>query len=238
MATLNNNQEAAQAVAKGIRYLAEQIIKDSTKIYDGIVLAVTTGGANISLNGEIHNIKQYGGTTIPTVGKTVKVFVPQNNMNLAFFIAPIDGNSGNRGVNDNINSISTLQTATVNTVKKAYNSGAIASVNGQTDDVVIPPSGVETRDSVYTGDGYSIKSIVFDEIFDPDILFVEGAMIFPKNQWGVFGSISYSDVQLTHINPDPITMQPTKTQITWSASTASIARNVEGVIYHYKAIKF
>ena len=71
---------------KGIKYIVDLFIKNTTKIYEGIILSNNNDGRwNIQYNGEIHPIKPYGSIS-PSVGNMVKVIVPQGNQAIAFFI--------------------------------------------------------------------------------------------------------------------------------------------------------
>ena len=78
-------QVAVEQIIKGVAYLIQQAKQKETKIYSGeVVSSANNGKWNIKYNGEIHAIKPY--KTTPTKGQVVKVFLPENNQNLAFFI--------------------------------------------------------------------------------------------------------------------------------------------------------
>lgn len=78
-------QIAVEQMIKGISYLIEQMKQQETKIYSGVVVSSTSNGKwNIQYNGETHAVNAYKVT--PKVGQVVKVFIPENNNNLAFFI--------------------------------------------------------------------------------------------------------------------------------------------------------
>lgn len=81
---LDANKEASEQLLRGFQYLMEQM--GLTQIYNGTIVATGTNRATIQLNGQTHIIPQYGSMTTQAVGKAVKVFIPQGNMNLAFFI--------------------------------------------------------------------------------------------------------------------------------------------------------
>ena len=70
----------------------------TTKIYDGVIVSNNGDGRwNIRYNGEVHSVRSYGNAN-PTVDQMVKVFVPQGNQNLAWFITPpIEGGGGGSG---------------------------------------------------------------------------------------------------------------------------------------------
>lgn len=82
-----NNQfkEALQALITSIKYMIEQTFKNTTQIYDGIIVSVNGNKYEVRFNGNTYNIKLYGNNT-HQVNDIVKVFIPQGNMNLAFFI--------------------------------------------------------------------------------------------------------------------------------------------------------
>jgi hypothetical protein len=65
--------------------MQEQKELEHTKIYNGIILSLSGKSANIKINGKNYTINQYG-NFVHTVNDVVKIFVPQGNMNLAFFI--------------------------------------------------------------------------------------------------------------------------------------------------------
>lgn len=79
------NQEAVQAMLEGFNLLLKEAINNTTKIYDGFVVGQNGTNWNVRYNGQVHSIKQYGDNQVK-VGKIVKVFVPQGNANLTFFI--------------------------------------------------------------------------------------------------------------------------------------------------------
>lgn len=79
-------QGAIQQIVKGISQMVEDKLSKTTKIYDALVIKNNNDGTwNLQYNGNIHAVKPYG-TVSPTIGKTVKVFIPQGNQNLSFFI--------------------------------------------------------------------------------------------------------------------------------------------------------
>lgn len=60
--------------------------KNTTKIYNGIIVSSNNNGTwNIQYNGETHSMPAYGNIN-PTINTVVKVFIPQGNQNLAFFM--------------------------------------------------------------------------------------------------------------------------------------------------------
>lgn len=84
----NDNErfgEAVDAIAKSVDYMLKQNALGQTKIYIGILTNENNGVYSVRVNGETYTIPQYGNFT-HGVNEAVKVFVPQGNMNLAFFI--------------------------------------------------------------------------------------------------------------------------------------------------------
>jgi hypothetical protein len=79
------NQEAVQVMLEGFNLLLKEAINNTTKIYDGFVIGQNGTNWNVRYNGQVHSIKQYGDNQVK-VGKIVKVFIPQGNANLTFFI--------------------------------------------------------------------------------------------------------------------------------------------------------
>lgn len=82
----SENQSLIDTMLKSFQYLITESIKDTTKIYDGRLSANNGNGTwNVRYNGEVHAMKPYG-SIVPQVGMMVKVFIPQGNQNLAFFM--------------------------------------------------------------------------------------------------------------------------------------------------------
>ena len=81
------NERATTILVQSIRNMIKSYVqKYSTKIYDGIILSQATSGKwNVQYNGENHALAQFSDRTIST-GSRVKVFIPQGNQNLAFFM--------------------------------------------------------------------------------------------------------------------------------------------------------
>ena len=80
---MDNNfyKETADQVLRGVEYLLDQNNQKSTQIYSGVI----TSDGTILINGRKYNIPQYGTFTHNT-NDVVKVFVPQGNMSVAFYI--------------------------------------------------------------------------------------------------------------------------------------------------------
>lgn len=82
----NNMDSAIKEILKSLNYLIKSSLKKTTQVYEGVVISAEDNGKwNVQYNGEIHGIKAYGNIT-PSIGKIVKVIVPQGNQAIAFFI--------------------------------------------------------------------------------------------------------------------------------------------------------
>ena len=92
-----------------IEYLIQKYQKECTAIYSGTVQSVSDKSCSMNVNGNVYNKIAYYGIA-PIVGNSYRVFVPFNNMSLAFIIVPSTTTSG---------------------------SSDASSVNGKTGDVVL-----------------------------------------------------------------------------------------------------
>lgn len=81
---MTENDAAMLELIKGIQYLIKKN-DNGTKIYTGLVMDIENNIYSVKMNGNIYSLSKYGNNVV-NVGSTVKVFVPQNNMNLAFII--------------------------------------------------------------------------------------------------------------------------------------------------------
>lgn len=86
MQDMQEYQSAWNEILRAVDYMIEQKLRgNGTANYNGIVQAANSDGTyNVQFNGEVKALKSYGST--PSVNDMVKVFVPQNNYNLAYFI--------------------------------------------------------------------------------------------------------------------------------------------------------
>lgn len=76
-------QNAVREILRGVQYMIEEAtMKSQTQIYNGIYI----GNGEVQLNGKVYTLPQYGNISTPTNGAVVKVFVPNGNMSMAFFI--------------------------------------------------------------------------------------------------------------------------------------------------------
>ena len=92
-----------------MEYLIQKYQKECTAIYSGTVQSVSDKSCSMNVNGNVYNKIAYYGIA-PIVGNSYRVFVPFNNMSLAFIIVPSTTTSG---------------------------SSDVSSVNGKTGDVVL-----------------------------------------------------------------------------------------------------
>lgn len=92
-----------------MEYLIQKYQKECTTIYSGTVQSVSDKSCSMNVNGNVYDKIAYYGIA-PIVGNSYRVFVPFNNMSLAFIIVPSTTTSGNSDV---------------------------SSVNGKTGDVVL-----------------------------------------------------------------------------------------------------
>ena len=77
---------AIEEIIRSVKYMIKDFSKNITQIYDGIVISAAQNNKwNIQYNGETHAVKLYG-TNTPSIGDRVKVFIPQGNQSVAFFM--------------------------------------------------------------------------------------------------------------------------------------------------------
>lgn len=81
---MNNEKMAIIEIIKGIEYLINKNDR-STKIYTGMIESIDNNTYTVKVNGKNYQLPLYGNNTL-SVGSIVKVFIPQNNMNLAFIM--------------------------------------------------------------------------------------------------------------------------------------------------------
>lgn len=80
-------QDAIEEIIRGIAWMIQEAVKNYvTNSYDGIIVSQSNDNKwDVQYNGRIHTISPYG-SVVPSVGKMVKVIVPQGNQSLAYFI--------------------------------------------------------------------------------------------------------------------------------------------------------
>ena len=142
---------AQNELLDAIQILIDKSMADrSTRITGGAVKSASGGLATVTINGYDYSIPYSG--TAPTVGSTVRVFIPNGNMSDAFIGG---GGSGGGSSTTNYNSLTNkpsingvvLYGDQVSKDLKLYGDGnqppyPVTSVNGQTGDVTIEAGGV------------------------------------------------------------------------------------------------
>ena len=142
---------AQNELLDAIQILINKSMADrSTRITGGAVKSASGGLATVTINGYDYSIPYSG--TAPTVGSTVRVFIPNGNMSDAFIGGGGGGGStGTTNYNNLTNKPSingtTLSGNKTSTELGVYGTGneppyPVTSVNGQTGDVTIEAGGV------------------------------------------------------------------------------------------------
>ena len=81
----STNDQAIEKLLESIAFLLEKTLKETTKIYTGVIMADNGNGSwKVKYNGNVEILQHYGDNT-PSVGKTVKIVIPQGNANLSYF---------------------------------------------------------------------------------------------------------------------------------------------------------
>lgn len=98
-----------------MEYLIQKYQKECTTIYSGTVQSVSDKSCSMNVNGNVYNNIAYYGIA-PIVGNSYRVFVPFNNMSLAFIIVPSTTTSGRSdvsSVNEKTGDVVALSNTTV-----------------------------------------------------------------------------------------------------------------------------
>ena len=98
-----------------MEYLIQKYQKECTTIYSGTVQSVSDKSCSMNVNGNVYNNIAYYGIA-PIVGNSYRVFVPFNNMSLAFIIVPSTTTSGSSdvsSVNEKTGDVGALSNTTV-----------------------------------------------------------------------------------------------------------------------------
>ena len=98
-----------------MEYLIQKYQKECTTIYSGTVQSVSDKSCSMNVNGNVYNNIAYYGIA-PIVGNSYRVFVPFNNMSLAFIIVPSTTTSGRSdvsSVNEKTGDVGALSNTTV-----------------------------------------------------------------------------------------------------------------------------
>lgn len=88
----NNNDNAMQALLKGVTYLIDKAIKSAPfdRTVNGIVVAINSNTVDIILNGIRYNkIATIMDLSMLHINDVVKITIPQNKMNDMFVIGKI-----------------------------------------------------------------------------------------------------------------------------------------------------
>ena len=152
---------AQNELLDAIQILIDKSMADrSTRIIGGAVKSTSGGLATVTINGYDYSIPYSG--TAPTVGSTVRVFIPNGNMSDAFIGGGGGGGStGTTNYNNLTNKPSingtTLSGNKTSTELGVYGTGneppyPVTSVNGQTGAVTINTDGKVTSVNGQTGD--------------------------------------------------------------------------------------
>ena len=99
--------------------LIQKYQKECTTIYSGTVQSVSDKSCSMNVNGNVYNNIAYYGIA-PIVGNSYRVFVPFNNMSLAFIIVPSTTTSGRSDV-------SSVNGKTGDVVLNAADAGALSN---------------------------------------------------------------------------------------------------------------
>ena len=79
-------QQAIETICSSIQYMVEQLKQTSTQIYGGVITGSGSNGIYpVMINGKTFSLPVYPSKTLEK-GNTVKVIIPQGNMNLAFIL--------------------------------------------------------------------------------------------------------------------------------------------------------
>lgn len=81
----NEYKRAVDSMLQGFEYMVNNSAKNTTQIYNGLIINIIDNSYTVRVNGNDYLIPLYGSFT-HNINDVVKVFIPQGNMNLAFFI--------------------------------------------------------------------------------------------------------------------------------------------------------
>lgn len=157
-----------------IEYLIQKYQKECTTIYSGTVQSVSDKSCSMNVNGNVYNNIAYYGIA-PIVGNSYRVFVPFNNMSLAFIIVPSTTTSGSSdvsSVNEKTGDVVALSNATVIPSKTSQLENDSGFIKWDSIDL----NNVELDPSLGIGEEY-IPGVYRLTIADFPENFVVGAMI-------------------------------------------------------------
>ena len=158
-----------------MEYLIQKYQKECTTIYSGTVQSVSDKSCSMNVNGNVYNKIAYYGIA-PIVGNSYRVFVPFNNMSLAFIIVPSTTTSGSSdvsSVNEKTGDVGALSNTTVIPSKTSQLENDSGFIKWDSIDL----NNVELDPSLGMGEEY-IPGVYRLTIADfPQENFVVGAMI-------------------------------------------------------------
>ena len=158
-----------------MEYLIQKYQKECTTIYSGTVQSVSDKSCSMNVNGNVYNNIAYYGIA-PIVGNSYRVFVPFNNMSLAFIIVPSTTTSGRSdvsSVNEKTGDVGALSNTTVIPSKTSQLENDSGFIKWDSIDL----NNVELDPSLGMGEEY-IPGVYRLTIADfPQENFVVGAMI-------------------------------------------------------------
>lgn len=78
--------DVIQSIIDGVKYLIENSKKNETQIYNGRIIEVLENNEyKVELNTKQYIFKKYGNNSMQ-VNDIVKIFVPQNDLSMAFIM--------------------------------------------------------------------------------------------------------------------------------------------------------
>lgn len=84
---MNNAVSEANEIIDAIEIIVDKIVKkNSVQIYSGRCVSASAEGCSLEINGKINKVMYYGST--PVTNNVYRVFVPNDNMSMAFIIVP------------------------------------------------------------------------------------------------------------------------------------------------------
>lgn len=91
MSNLENSKNAVNEFLRSIKYMIDEAINKTTKVYSGRVVSIGQGKCTVEMNGSTVSAS-YSGNNI-AVGSVVHVIIPQGNINMAYISESGGGSS-------------------------------------------------------------------------------------------------------------------------------------------------
>lgn len=87
----NDNMDAIKGLLDGINYVVQQALKNASydKTYTGVIKSINSNNTYTVIINNIDYINVRSSISNLTVGNTVKIIVPQNQMNQMFIFAKL-----------------------------------------------------------------------------------------------------------------------------------------------------